>query len=88
MPGGKEQILGGPQSREILARVARTTPTLDRTAAESERLRTLCPEALDALHRAGLFGLWVPEEVGGFDADLVTQVDALVQVARADMSAC
>lgn len=63
-------------------------PLLDRTAAASEQARTLCDEAVDALHDAGLFGLWVPLEAGGWDADLVTQVDALVALARADMSAC
>ena len=80
--------MGGARSADILVRVARIAPILDRTAADSERLRTLCPEAVDACHDAGLFGLWVPKEVGGFDADLVTQVDALVALARADMSAC
>ena len=51
-------------------------------------MRTLCPEAVEALHRAGLFGLWVPREAGGFDADVATQLEALVELARADMSAC
>ena len=80
--------MASPRSVEVLARIAEVTPILDRTAAQSERLRTLCPEAVDALHDAGLFGLWAPEAVGGFDVDLVTQVDALVELARADMSAC
>ncbi len=73
---------------EVLARIDAVAPILERTAAESERLRTLCPEAVAALHRAGLFGMWVPREAGGFDVDLVTQVDALTALARADMSAC
>lgn len=77
-----------PGRGEILARVARIAPILDRTAAESERRRTLCPEALNALHATGLFGLWGPTEVGGYDVDLVTQVDVLIELARADMSAC
>ena len=77
-----------PTRDEILARVARIAPILDRTASESEHERTLCAEALAALHATGLFGLWAPTEVGGYDADLVTQVDALIEVARADMSAC
>ncbi|MYE24642.1 MAG: hypothetical protein F4Y01_11990 [Gammaproteobacteria bacterium] len=71
----------------VLASVEQVAPLLDRTAAESERERTLCREALDALHDAGLFGMWVPQEAGGLGADLVTQVDALVELARADMSA-
>ncbi len=31
--------------------------------------------------------MWVPREAGGLAADLVTQVDALIELARADMSA-
>ena len=83
--GMRDAMLGRD---EILARVARIAPILDGTAAESERRRTLCPQALSALHATGLFGLWGPAEVGGYDADLITQVDVLVELARADMSAC
>ena len=85
-PAGMSAAIPGRD--EILARVARIAPILDRTAGESERQRTLCDEALTALHATGLFGLWAPTEVGGYDADLVTQVDVLIEVARADMSAC
>lgn len=63
-------------------------PVLDATAAESERLGTLCGAAVDALHDERLFGIWVPAEAGGFAADLVTQVDAMIALGRADMSAC
>ena len=71
----------------ILASIERVAGLLDRTAARSERERTLCREALDALHDEGLFGMWVPVEAGGLAADLATQVDALIALARADMSA-
>lgn len=67
-----------PGRDEILARVARIAPILDRTAGDSERQRTLCAEAVTALHATGLFGLWAPTEVGGYDADLVTQLDVLI----------
>ena len=71
----------------ILAGIEQVAPLLDRTATRSERERTLCQEAVDALHDAGLFGMWVPQEAGGLATDLVTQVDALIALARADMSA-
>ena len=87
-PATEPALAGVPSRDEMLARVARIAPILDRTAAESERERTLCAEALTALHATGLFGLWAPTEVGGYDADLVTQADVLIEVARADMSAC
>ncbi len=73
---------------DLIARVASISDLLRETAAESEALRTLCPKAVDALREQGLFGIWVAEEAGGFDADVVTQIDVLVALARADMSAC
>ena len=73
---------------DLLARAATVRDALDATAAESESLRTLCPVAVDALHDARLFGVWVAEDAGGFDADLVTQIDVLMALAQADMSAC
>ena len=77
-----------PSHEELMQRVADISPLLERTATESEQLRTLCPAAVDALHEAGLFRLWGPTEAGGYNADLVTQVDVMIEVARADMSAC
>ena len=77
-----------PTREALLARVADIFSLLDETATKSEALRTLCSEAVNALHEAGLFGLWVPSERGGYDADLVTQIDVMIAVARADMSAC
>lgn len=78
----------GRHSAHVLDRIAEIAPLLDSTAAESERLRTLCSEATEAMHDAGLFGMRMPREAGGLDIDLVTQVDAIVELARADMSAC
>lgn len=72
---------------ELLDRVRSISELPSDTAAESEARRTLCAPAVDALHEQNLFGIWVPEEAGGFDADLVTQIDVLVALAHADMSA-
>ncbi|MBT3426912.1 MAG: oxidoreductase, partial [Gammaproteobacteria bacterium] len=44
-----------PDCETILARVAEIYPLLDKTAAESEKARALCPEAVEALHQKGLF---------------------------------
>jgi len=72
----------------LLERVAAVTDVLEATAGESESGRKLCPAAVDALYEQKLFGIWSPPESGGFDADFVAQVDAMVALARADMSAC
>lgn len=77
-----------PDQAELLARVDAITPLLNDTAAASEQRRSLCPEAVSALHKQGLFRLWTPQEVGGYDVDLETQVAVMMRVAEADMSAC
>ena len=77
-----------PDCETLLDRVADIFPLLDETAAQSEQLRRLCPQAVEALHEKGLFGLWVPVECGGYNVDLATQIDVMIAVARADMSAC
>jgi len=73
---------------DLLNRVAAVADVLETTASESEQNRKLCLAAVDALHEQKLFGIWCPQESGGFDADYAAQVDAMVALARADMSAC
>ena len=73
---------------ELLARVAALTPLIEENATRSEDLGTLAPEVVEALREAGLFRLWSAREVGGYDVNLVDQLDILVAVARADMSTC
>jgi len=77
-----------PSREQHLQMVEDLTPLLKRTAAKSETLRRLDDEAVQALKHAGLFKLWSPLEVGGYDADFGTQIDVMVALARADMSAC
>ncbi len=84
----QETLSSSPARAELIDRAEAIAPVLDATAAESETARRLCPTAVDALHESGLFGLWGPREAGGFDADLVTQLEVMVTLARADMSAC
>lgn len=73
---------------ELLARVVALAPLLEATAAASEAAGTMVPEAIEALRQAGLFRLWSPLEVGGYDISVPDQLDILVAVARIDMSAC
>src|SRR5476649_673764 len=60
---------------------------LDGAALESERARTLCPAAIDAFTASGLWGLFAPREIGGMEADPVTQLEVIEEVSRADGSA-
>jgi alkylation response protein AidB-like acyl-CoA dehydrogenase len=56
-------------------------------AAQSEAERAVTPPTLDALHQAGLFWLQVPAELGGSEADLLTALEVVEEVCRADGSA-
>ena len=56
-------------------------------AARSEADATLSPAVVDAFHASGLFGLMVPKELGGAEADLPTVVAVYEEVCRADGSA-
>ena len=75
------QISEGPViiRAELLARVASLTSLIEEFAAESEAQGTLAPEVVAALRQAGLFGLWSAGEVGGYDIDLVDQLEIRIE---------
>ena len=68
-------------------RVESIAPTLRANGAESVRLRTLAPASVAALEEIEAFKLSGPREVGGLDAHPTTQLEAFVDLARADVSA-
>ncbi|MDA1076193.1 MAG: acyl-CoA dehydrogenase family protein [Proteobacteria bacterium] len=79
---------GVPTREQLLRKVQDLVPVLKQSAAESEKQRRLCEQAVTGLREAGLFKLWCPREVGGYDLDFTTQIDVMMALARADMSAC
>ena len=70
----------------LLARAADLADLIGREAERSESDATLSPVVVDALHESGLFGLMVPKELGGEEADLPTVVEVYEEVCRADGS--
>lgn len=68
----------------LLDAVAAIRPTLDASAAESERLGTLAPAAVDALHAAGIFRVQRPTELGGIEVDPITEMEVFEAVTAAD----
>lgn len=77
-----------PDRAALLARVAALAPTIEEKSAASEAAGTMVPEMVEAIREAGLFRLWSAREVGGYDVSLRDQLEVLMAVARADMSAC
>ena len=64
-----------------LGRIARAR------ALDTERLRTLHPEVVEALRASNLLGIAAPREVGGSGCDPLTQLEVYEATARHDSSA-
>ncbi len=74
-------------STTVLARAQGLADLIGAEAARSEADATLSPLVVEAFHETGLFGLMVPKELGGEEADLPTVLAVYEEVCRADGSA-
>ena len=72
---------------EALARAKSIAPVLEENASHAERDRTLPRESVQAMKDAGIFKLFVPRELGGYEVDFATQIAVVEELARADGSA-
>jgi alkylation response protein AidB-like acyl-CoA dehydrogenase len=70
-----------------LARAEALATLIGEEAARSEADATLSPVVVDAFHESGLFGLMVPKELGGEEAELPTVIAVYEEICRADGSA-
>jgi indole-3-acetate monooxygenase len=61
--------------------------TLEAAEVEGEESRRLSQEAVDALGSAGLFKVSVPQELGGWEADVLLELEVFEAVARISTSA-
>jgi alkylation response protein AidB-like acyl-CoA dehydrogenase len=71
----------------ILANARGIASVLREEAAENERRRQLTPRAVDALRTTGVFRMPMPRAWGGPEVDIVTQVEIIEELSRADGSA-
>ncbi|WP_437669301.1 acyl-CoA dehydrogenase family protein [Sorangium sp. So ce131] len=76
-----------PERERLLAAVERVSPVAIAHAEASERLRTLAPAVVDALHSSGLLATVAPRALGGAESDPLTQLEVFEAMARADTSA-
>ena len=61
--------------------------TVSNCVEESERLGTLAPASVEAIREAGLFTLKLPMPLGGAEADPVTQIEIIEELAYIDAAA-
>jgi Acyl-CoA dehydrogenase, N-terminal domain len=72
---------------EIVFEVGRLEPIIREHAATAERERRLAPPVAQALSDAGLYRLWRPRALGGFELDPIAAFRVLEAVARIDGAA-
>jgi alkylation response protein AidB-like acyl-CoA dehydrogenase len=71
---------------DLLAEAQRLEALIDEHAAEGDRLGRLSDPVVDALHDAGIFGMWVPKALGGSELDPVSSLKVIDQLVYADPS--
>jgi hypothetical protein len=72
---------------ELSAIVKSIEPVLRENAAEAEAKCSLPQAAVDAVRKAGLFKLWVPESLGGWQVDPVTSFRVFEDISAIDSAA-
>jgi len=70
----------------LLDAIAKISPTLEASGPRSEELGTLAPEAVKALRDTGMFRLKLAHEMGGAEADPVTEMLVLENLAYHDLT--
>jgi indole-3-acetate monooxygenase len=70
--------------RMLLQTVANVRDILAADAEESEALRALPPASVAALTDSGLFAMKCPAELGGAEADPVTQIEVIEATSYID----
>jgi alkylation response protein AidB-like acyl-CoA dehydrogenase len=77
-------VLDGPA---ILARSAEIGPLLRERAAEVEAARRLTEPVVEALRSTGVFRMSMPQEWGGPELDILSQIEIIETLSRSDASA-
>lgn len=82
-----EPVTHKPRSRdELLAAAASIVPLIEAESEENEKAGELTAQTVAALKRQRLFGMFMPAEVGGDGADILTAIELVEMLTRADGS--
>lgn len=75
-----------PDEAELLRRVDELAPLIRSHVAWQEEHRRMAPEVFDALARSGMFSLWKPRAVGGYETHPVTALRVFEALTTIDAS--
>jgi alkylation response protein AidB-like acyl-CoA dehydrogenase len=67
---------------ELVARARELRPLLSKNSADTDRLRRLPEENVEAMREAGIFRMWQPRRYGGYEADMGTSIDIISELAK------
>jgi alkylation response protein AidB-like acyl-CoA dehydrogenase len=70
----------------LLGRARELRPLIEREASAAEEAGRITASVVDALHDAGLFGIWVPVPLGGAELSPTELLDVLAELSYADPS--
>lgn len=73
--------------QDILAEIQKIAPVVRAGSAQGDQDGKLTDEVVDALHQSGVFGMWVPKELGGAEVDPVTSLKIIQTLAENDPAA-
>ena len=71
---------------DLVASAQELQPLIRANAADNEAAGRLTDDVADALHESGLFGMWTPAPLGGTEADPVSSLQVIQNLAYADPS--
>src|ERR1700719_1187412 len=87
MPEAKQGRSGGPPDfAELLQRAEALVPVLRARAGKAEEVRRLPDEAIEDLHRTGLFRILQPNRVAGSELLFRAIVELVATIGRGDGS--
>jgi alkylation response protein AidB-like acyl-CoA dehydrogenase len=78
---------GADRPGDLVAAARELQPLLRENGATCEDAGQLTDAVVDALHDNGLFGIWVPEQLGGAELDPVSSLEVIQSLAAVDASA-
>lgn len=76
-----------PTSSDLSQRAKALLPVLDAGAPWGDDHGELAPDTVEAFHRDGMFLMWTPKELGGFELSPLESLDVLAITSYGDASA-